>query len=101
MKTKKCPKCGSKNTHDHWTNPDDHGLIIIHNWRCHDCGWDDSKKPMTNGDKIRQMSDEELAKFIWSTHSCAFCPFGQMCDETGITCPGNYISWLKQEAKDE
>lgn len=42
-KGKKCPKCGSTNTHDHWSCPDDHGLIINHNWRCHDCGWDDQQ----------------------------------------------------------
>lgn len=81
-----CPKCGSRNTHDFWSNPDDHGLTIIHNWRCRDCGWDDSKKVMTNGDKIRQMSDEELAGFLTEYRNDYYL-------ET--------LDWLKEEVKED
>lgn len=81
-----CPKCGSENTFDDWDNPDDHGLIINHNWKCRDCGWDDKKKTMTNGDKIRQMNDEELATLLTEYRNDYYL-------ET--------LDWLKQEAKDE
>ena len=111
MKTdgKKCPKCGSTNTHDHWYNPDDHGLMIYHNWRCHDCGWDDSKKPMTNADKIRAMSDEELAELLDMKDDCTciehYCPAYTDCrrnkDWRHTTCQQTILDWLKQEATNE
>lgn len=100
-----CPKCGSENTFDDWDNPDDHGLIINHNWKCRDCGWDDKKKTMTNGDKIRVMSDEELAQFIHKKYDCCrTCPALQHChdeDVDGRECIETIMGWLKQEAKDE
>lgn len=54
-------------------------------------------KPMTNGDRIRSMSDEELAKFI-----SEFCDSSDCEDPGGIKCPMyNYcpmdklgVSWL-------
>ena len=60
---------------------------------------------MTNGDKIRQMSDEELGKQL---RSLSFC-VGEYME--GIECPfldkgisDCYLCvkyWLEQEAKDE
>lgn len=60
---------------------------------------------MTNGDKIRQMSNEELATELRKHHFCPGeilgalgCPFA----EIGITnCHKCVKHWLKQEAKDE
>lgn len=51
-------------------------------------------KPMTNGDRIRAMSDEELAEFN------SFCPFiDEECARKGcITC---VLEWLKQPVEDE
>ena len=40
--------------------------------------------PLTNGDMVRQMADEELAE-LWE----------RKCDK------GVFLSWLKQEVKDE
>ena len=49
-------------------------------------------KPMTNGDRIRAMSDEELADFLCNNTECGSCKFGHW---TGC----NVRDWLKQEAE--
>ena len=55
--------------------------------------------PMTNADRIRAMSDEELAKWLCgiSTAECCdrSCPARDMCDigDNGM------IKWLKQPAE--
>lgn len=50
------------------------------------------KKPMTNGDKIRAMSDEGLAEFN------SFCPFiDEECTRKG--CIACVLEWLKQPAE--
>lgn len=48
-----------------------------------------AKMPMTNGDKIRATSDEELARFLYdvATHYAA--------------SSSSILDWLKKEAKDE
>lgn len=53
--------------------------------------------PTTNADRIRAMSDIELAKWVCSVHgSCPqFCPMQSDCD--GEDCDGEWLDWLKQE----
>lgn len=46
-------------------------------------------KPLTNGDKIRGMSDNELAKYLGNVH---YCPDPSFCDPT-INCND---CWLKR-----
>ena len=51
--------------------------------------------PMTNGDRIRSMSDEELAEHIWK--KCG-CPNGKnhvTCGYIG-DCKNCWIDWLRQ-----
>lgn len=56
--------------------------------------------PQTNADRIRAMSDEELATFIYTAtracneYDCESCPIG---DEN---CP-TLDKWLKQPAEEE
>lgn len=55
--------------------------------------------PRTNGDKIRQMSDEELAKKFGYP-----CPplYKKHCrGDNPEECAECWLNWLKQEAKDE
>ena len=67
------------------------GRLQPSNWKPH---------PMTNGDRIRAMTDDELAKFIpdWSyTNACK-------CDEkTYVDCNNEcekcVAEWLKQPAE--
>ena len=44
---------------------------------------------VTNADRIRNMSDEELKKFICSMFKCEFCDF-----ELGERC--GLLNWLQQ-----
>lgn len=61
------------------------------------------KQKISNGDRIRQMTDEELAEFIDKVTDC--CSDGWMCEKCPINSKGcdkdRFIAWLKQEAKDD
>lgn len=66
----------------------------------------DSKKPKTNADKIRAMSDEELETLL---NKAVFCG-GLVRSESSsaecfgcsypFCCPQRFIEWLKREAKE-
>ena len=49
-------------------------------------------KIVTNGDKIRAMSNAELAQFLCQISNCNTCPF------TSIDC--KIGEWLREEAED-
>ena len=59
------------------------------------CMWKYEITP-TNGDKIRNMSDEELAKYLLSI-STAECPFDWDCKTS--TCLECWNNWLKQSVE--
>lgn len=48
--------------------------------------------PQTNADRIRAMSDEELARFITDDLCELFCGAPSVCDGN---CEGKMLSWLK------
>ena len=54
---------------------------------------------MTNGDKIRAMSDWGLAEYLAFMIDCPTCPVIDDCH--GDNCSDILLDWLKQEAKDE
>lgn len=56
------------------------------------------RKPQTNADKIRQMSDEELAGWLAKHNErSAVCPnFG--AHDCQASCKQCWLEWLKQEA---
>ena len=54
---------------------------------------------MTNGDCIRKMSDEELARWLYMIMDCACCPCFIQCNT--CDCAATIDAWLAQEAKDE
>ena len=59
---------------------------------------------MTNGDKLRAMSDEDLAEFIMGPLDiCAGCPVDEQCSHARICqlCINDMCKWLKEEAKDD
>lgn len=73
------------------------GALIVSGDLCEDC------KPMTNGDKIRAMTDEELAEFFCQISqccgndaSCSMCPIYDGCAQN-VLCVER---WLKQCATD-
>lgn len=60
---------------------------------------------MTNADKIRQMSDEELADFLTAIMDCCgsgacgtYCPMWNCCNDQPSD---NVEDWLKQEVSDD
>ena len=60
---------------------------------CGGCTWESEweRKPVTNADRIRSMTDEELAETIMKQCAERACPL--------TDCFKCWIDWLKQEAK--
>lgn len=82
----------------------------------------DTIMPVSNADRIRAMTDEELAEFMFSMVDCVSCEnklmnngelvFGEkrktctdkdyhaMCNGDGRKCEAVCLAWLKQPVKD-
>ena len=58
----------------------------------------DHAKTMTNADRIRAMSDEELAEFLDSTEICDGHPL-ENCALANIPCKECILKWLQQPAE--
>lgn len=62
-----------------------------------------AKQPKTNGDKIRAMTDEELADWLTDGHDkcdiCKLCSFGACRIES--ECEKGVLEWLKQEVRED
>lgn len=61
---------------------------------------------MTNGDRIRQMSDKELAiamLFDRIRYDCEGCPAFTECEsgEDFISCTATMLKWLKSEEEEK
>jgi hypothetical protein len=56
-------------------------------------------KPQTNADRIRSMSDEELA-YRLAINECGICPLKEKCFamQPIKDCEDMWLDWLKQEA---
>lgn len=52
-------------------------------------------KPKTNGDKVRAMTDKDLAEKICDIISCAVCPAENLCIENEIPGPLALENWLR------
>ena len=63
----------------------------------------DECKPMTNADRIRAMSDEELA--VWMCDMCVCSECCTACIAKPPACPGEsegaWLEWLQQPAKED
>lgn len=58
---------------------------------------------MTNAERIRQMTDEELAEmFDKAVQDCEYCPLYETCLLYPCeSCKSMYLKWLKEEANDD
>ena len=80
---------------------------------CNDCvnanpaptNWEpaDYYKPDTNADRIRAMTDEELARFLVDisndcTSRCECCAYTRRCTDK---CIGGVRDWLRQPVKED
>jgi hypothetical protein len=59
---------------------------------------------MTNADRIRNMTDEQLAKWLDVIAGCSVCSLDYMANECNEFCRSsicveNKVKWLKQEVK--
>lgn len=79
--------------------------------KCYNCGFYFEKgtflkevsEKKTNGDRIRNMTDEELADLLLSIQ-CSVCVFQGYCDDDETPnhskiCKNKILEWLKQEAE--
>ena len=57
-------------------------------------------EPITNADRIRAMTDEELANMWYSYVDCGACPKHRECNILPRDCLRLALEWLKQEAKE-
>ena len=64
-----------------------------------------ANKPTTNADRIRAMSDEELAAWIAELSDCETCkcdakhPKHPKCWVNDETCASTWLDWLKEEVE--
>lgn len=92
----KCSSCGIEYTYSDY-------LHMMH--QCPHCFaemGEARKSPKTNGDLIRQMTDEELADMLTDklTNKCAVCAYHNAeCETTFCMCWEGVLKWLKQEVK--
>ena len=59
--------------------------------------------PKTNADRIRSMTDEELAGFFEGYVDCVYCPRqldNERCMNDDGSCFHTWLSWLKKEASE-
>ena len=63
-----------------------------------DCGLF-KQKPLTHADRIRAMTDEELAEFMANNVGCDDCRFFATCRSApqDRACADKWLEWLKRE----
>ena len=82
------------------------GKLPSYSATCVECGLSRKNyKPITNADRIRSMSDEELAEWLERIRLCCAtdlcgrnCPFAEVC-YSSAEAPKETLDWLKQEAE--
>ncbi len=106
-RTYNCLKRARIDTVEQLSQMDDKALMKIRNFgqRClGEVREKLSRPPMTNADRIRAMTDEELAAEIVLLHTtCELCAKNEMCGGMlGIAmCVEGVRDWLKQPAEEE
>ena len=61
------------------------------------------RKPNTNADRIRSMTDEELARMLASNADCNECriyAYKDACMENYDTCVCQWLGWLRHEIEE-
>lgn len=83
-----------------------HLEYMIHSKVCPNCFKGDRWEPIpkTNADRIRAMTDEELAELMEDKGDCPpiECPHdGEGAKVTRLDCKACWLDWLKQEVADD
>ena len=84
-----------------------HLRVPFRRWACLECAKllerCANRPAMTNGDKIRAMTDEELSAKICNivNDDCDECPaLAVCCDDNGRNCEQEIEYWLKRKANE-
>lgn len=99
-----CPECNGRGETIYYieTDRDENTVTVTQRKRiCRTCNGS-GKKPMTNADRIRSMTDQELAVFLSMDlkEPCDYCQlavFDGACTET--LCEDAMMKWLQQPAE--
>lgn len=81
---------------------------------CDECNFEYQRQPqkgfqnwepdaMTNADRIRSLSDEELAEWLAILTDCVNCPCRDphdQCDTVDGSCKKQWLNWLKKEVEE-
>jgi hypothetical protein len=106
MKQTICPNCGGslESVTIGWRCKKCKGFISLQDGKFYEYVEKPFMPPQTNADRIRAMSDEELAEMLCNAcafmESCSGCPAEKNCPR----CPGESVGaweeWLKQPVGD-
>lgn len=84
-----CAKCGRSKECDYvWKDPSEPYMNCVSY----------TPPPLTNADRIRAMTDEELAAFHVENPNCPPPRTHGTCEE--LNCFGCWFDWLREEVKD-
>jgi hypothetical protein len=77
------------------------GKLPFDSATCVECGLSRKNyKSISHADRIRSMTDEELAEYHAEKCGCPHDPIVFGCRMATIGCIGCWLDWLKQEATD-
>jgi hypothetical protein len=106
MKQTICPNCGGslESVSIGWRCKKCKGFISLQDGKFFEYVEKPLMPPMTNADRIRAMSDEELAKFVADNHCCQCCNYFDTCTRVvgsaDRACLEYHLERLKQPAED-
>lgn len=94
-----CPECRGKGTAIYYRETGrDENSVTVQKFEdiCHTCHGS-GRKPQTNADRVRAMSDEELAEFLRWDICVKIHGDNRLCNGWCDEC---VLDWLKQPVKD-
>ena len=99
MKREVCPNCGGVLVAESigWKCKSCRGFISLQDGKFYECVEKPFMPPVTNADRIRAMSDEELARTFAQTGNCPpSSKYGHNCER----CCKCWLDYLRQPVKD-
>jgi hypothetical protein len=97
----KCTECNGSGEAIYFVETDrDENTVTVEKRKCicRTCNGS-GKMPMTNADRIRAMTDEELAEVFGKLVHCGGCPMRGNCKVDNLPCDNVLLDWLQQPAE--
>ena len=99
----KCTECNGRGETIYFVETErDENTVTVERRKgiCRSCNGS-GERPMTNADRIRAMSDEELAVFLANPCECSVSPTEDGYRECGNElCKQHLLEWLQQPTKE-